>query len=256
MAVEAPVLYNNWWVYLRDMVGGTYGVSYGGASDYQIHNAYQFRAGLQAIGYGPKAIAGVIGCAQVESGITTGAIGMPSLLPNNGERIEDVPTSYMYQYYLSASSGLGHTVGLLQWDRSSNGRNDLINFCNTHNLVWYDGASQLYRLQREYDTDDTYHFWANNYGADLTWSVYKDIENSQFSSYDAGECANVWTSCWERSSLDPDGRRHRRENGIFWYNYFNEHPTPPPGPGTGLPPWMYLLFNRKKVIKNVKRLQC
>lgn len=255
MAVEAPVLYNGWWVYLRDMVGGTYGYAFGNVSQYQIDNAYKFKAGLEQIGYGPKAISAVIGNAQVESGITTGAIGAPSLLPNNGERISDVPTSYMYQYYLSASSGLGHTVGLLQWDRSSNGRNDLINFCNTHNLVWYDGASQLYRLQREYDTDDTYHFWDDAYGSSLTWSVFKDIEHSQFSNYSPGECANVWASCWERSSLNPEGRQHRRDNAEFWYQYFIDHPTPPTPPGTGLPPWMYFLFDRKKVLKNVKRIQ-
>lgn len=250
MAVEAPVLYNGYWTYLRDMVGGTYGYAYGNASPYQIQNAYKFRAGLQQIGYCEKAIAGVIGCAQVESGLTTGAIGAPQLLPNNGERLSDVPTSYMFQYYLSASSGLGHTVGFLQWDRHSNGRNDLINFCNNYNLVWYNGDAQLFRLQREYDTDNQYHFWQLNYGNDLTWSVYKDIENSQFSHYDAGECAIVWTSCYEMSSLDPAGRQHRRDNGLFWYQYFIDHPTPP---GTGIPPYLYFQYSkRKRVLKNGK----
>lgn len=249
MAVSPPVLYNGYWVYLRDMVGNTYGSSYLNPSDYQIHNAYKFRTGLQSIGYGPKAIAGVIGCAQVESGITTGAIGAPSLLPNNGENIADVPTSYMFQYYLSASSGLGHTVGFLQWDRSSNGRNDLINFANNHNLVWYDGATQLYRLQREYETNDQYHFWQLNYGNNLTWDVYKDIEHSQFSNYDAGECAIVWTSCWERSSLDPTGRQHRRENAQFWYQYFIDHPNPPHE--NKFPIW--ILYERTMIPNVLKR---
>ena len=251
MAVDAPVLYNDWWVYLRDMVGGTYGEAYGNnPSTYQIHNAYKMRAALQAQGYCDKAIAGVIGNAQVESGITTGAIGAPGLLPNNGESLSDVPTTYMFQYYLSASSGLGHTVGLLQWDRSSNGRNDLINFANNYNYVWYDGDVQMLRLQREFDTDSQYHFWALNYGNDLTWAVYKDIENSQFSSYDVGECANVWASCWERSSLSPEGRQHRRDNAVRWYQYFIDHPTPP---GSGLPSYLYGIIAKKRRILSRER---
>jgi len=252
MAVDPPVLYNNCWVYLRDMIGTGLGSSHLNPSDFQIHNAYRIRAGLQSIGYGPKAIAGVIGNAQVESGITTGAIGAPGLLPNGAETLSDVPTSYMYQYYLAPSGGMGRTVGFLQWDRTSGGRNDLINFSNNYNLVWYDLDTQIFRLQREYDTDDTYHFWRLNYGNALTWAVYKDIENSQFSHYDAGECAAVWDSCWELSS--GQGREFRRDNANFWYQYFIDHPNPPPTPGTGLDPWMYFLFNnRKKVRKNVKR---
>lgn len=248
MAVAPPVLYNGWWVYLRDMTP-PYGSTYLNPTPQQIHNAYKIKAGLEAIGYGPKAIAGVIGCAQVESGITTGAIGAPSLLPNGGENIQDVPTSYMYQYYLSPQGGEGRTVGFVQWDRSSNGRNDLINFCNNHNLVWYDGNSQLYRLQREYETDNDYGFWHLNYGEYLTWAVYKDIEHSMYSSYNAGECAIVWTSCWELSSLDPDGRQHRRENAEFWYQYFIDHPNPP----VSFPSWLLFQFNRKKVLKNGRR---
>ena len=60
MAVSPPELFNNWWVYLRDMVGGTYGTSWVGASDpsdYQIHNAYRMRQELQSQGYDDKAIA-------------------------------------------------------------------------------------------------------------------------------------------------------------------------------------------------------
>lgn len=255
MAANPPVLINGWWVYLRDMVGGTYGSSHLNPSDYQINNAYKMRTALQSQGYCDKAIAGVIGCAQVESGITTGAIQKWSVLPNHGESVEDVPNSYMLQYYNPTAGGQGYGLGLLQWDRYSGTyqTNDLLGWTNANGYNWYDGDGQMARLWFEYDNNFVYNFWRLNYGNDLTWPVYRDIENSQFSHYDAGECAIVWTSCWELSSLDPTGRQYRRDNANFWYQYFIDHPTPPPTPGSGLPVWLMYKFNERKLLKNVKR---
>ena len=256
MAADPPVLVDGWYVYLRDMVGGTYGSSHLNPSEYQTVNAYRMRTELQNQGYCEKAIAGIIGCAQVESGISPGAIQKWSVLPNGAEHISDVPNSYMLQYYTPPSGGQGYGLGLLQWDRFSAQYqgHDLLTWENANGYDWYTGQGQLARLWFEYSNDSTYHFWHNNYGSALTWSIYRDIETSQFSHYDAGECAIVWTSCWELSSLDPTGRQYRRENGQYWYDYFDAHPDPPPMPGTGLPPWLYFSFNKKKVLKNVRKL--
>lgn len=250
MAVEAPVLYNNWWVYLRDSMGSTHL----NPNDKQIHNAYRMRTELQNQGYCPEAIAGVIGCAQQESSLTTGAIQKYSVLPQGGETLAECTNAYMLQYYTPSAGGQGYGLGLLQWDRYSATyqSHDLLGWCNANNYLWYDGNGQMDRLLFEYNHDSQYHFWRLNYGASLTWDVYKHIDESQF-HYDARECASVWDSCWELSS--GEAREVKKDNAEFWYDYFNDHPTPP-GPGTGLPPWMYFIFNRKKVIKNVKRLQC
>ena len=77
-------------------MGGTYGSSHLNPSDYQIHNAYKMRELLQQQGYDEKAIAGVIGNAQVESGISPGAIQKVSALPNGAEKLSDVPNSYIH----------------------------------------------------------------------------------------------------------------------------------------------------------------
>lgn len=245
MAVDPPVLYNDWWVYLRDSMGSTWL----NPNTQQIHNAYKMRSALKAQGYCDKAIAGVIGCAQVESSITPGAIQKVSVLPNGAEHLSDVPNSYMLQYYNPPSGGAGYGLGILQWDRLSSTyqTNDLLGWTNANGYQWYDGAGQMARLAFEFANDATYHFWRLNYGNNLTWAVYKDIENSQYSHYTAGDCADVFTSCWELSSLDPTGRQHRKDNGEFWYQYFIDHPFQAPP--------IYLLTNKKtQVGRSRKRM--
>lgn len=246
MAVESPVLYNGYWVYLRDSMGSTHL----NPSDKQITNAYNMRTALQAQGYCPKAIAGVIGCAQQESSLTTGAIQKPSVLPMGGETLAECTNAYMLQYYTPTQGGQGYGLGLLQWDRYSSTyqSQDLLGWTNANGYNWYDGVGQMARLAFEFDHDSTYHFWRTNYGANLTWAVYKDIENSQYSSYDAGECASVWDSCWELSS--GEARQVKKDNANFWYQYFIDHPTPP---GQQLPVWMYFQFNKRKVLKNGRK---
>ena len=241
MALADPVLFNNWWIYLRDMIVSPWGSVYLNPSDYQIHNAYRLRAGLRAQGYDDKAIAGIIGCAQVESGITPGAIQKVSALPNGAENIADVPNSYMLQYYTPTSGGQGYGLGLLQWDRYSQqfGGHDLLNWEAANGYDWYDGAGQLARLDFEFQNNATYGFWHMNYG-NMTWADYKEIETYS-PSWDAGEAANVWTSCWELSSLDPTGRQRRRDNANFLYQYFIDHPF------EHSPVWLLAQYNKKKV---------
>lgn len=244
MAVDPPVLYNGWWVYLRDMTP-PYGSTHLNPSNYQIQNAYKIRAALQAQGYCDKAIAGVIGNAQVESGITPGAIQKVSVLPNGAEHLADVPNSYMLQYYNPTAGGQGYGLGLLQWDRYSStyNTNDLLGWTNANNYQWYDGDGQMARLAFEFSNDSTYHFWRMNYGT-LTWADYKDIETTR-PNYDAAECAAVWDSCWELSS--GQGRQYRKDNADYWYNYFNQHPSLP------VKPWLFFVTNkRKKVSKHVR----
>lgn len=242
MAVEPPVLYNNYWVYLREM-----GSSHLNPTDEQTHNAYMMRAELQLQGYDDKAIAGIIGNAQVESGITTGAIQKYSVLPNGGERLQDVPNSYMLQYYTPTAGGQGYGLGLLQWDRVSQQfqQHDLLGWMDRNGYVWYDGAGQLDRLLFEYNNDSYYHFWRMNYGS-ITWSDYKQIGTVQ-PTWDAGEAANVWASCWELSSLNPTGRQHRRDNALYWYQWFIDHPVEPHPPKAWL--LVSMLNNKRKVMK-------
>ena len=241
MPVSAPVKINNYWVYLRAMTQPPYGSNHLNPSDYQIHNAYRMRKALRAQGYDDTAIAGVIGNAQVESGITPGAIQKPSALPNGALDISDVPNSYMLQYYTPTAGGQGYGLGLLQWDRYSSfyQGHDLLTWENANGYDWYDGAGQMARLDFEYQNNAQYNFWHMNYGS-FTWSDYKQIETTA-PSWDAGEAANVWASCWEVSSLDPTRRLYRRENALFWYQYFIDNPVEP-----GTRTWLFYLYNKER----------
>ena len=219
LAVEAPVLYNNWWVYLRASMGSTYL----DPNEKQIHNAYMIRKALQSQGYDDYAIAGVIGNAQTESSLTPGAIQKWSALPNGGERLEDVPNSYMLQYYTPTAGGQGYGLGLFQWDRYSSvyQSQDLLGWTNANGFQWYDGAGQMARLDFEFQNDSSYHFWRQNY--QMTWAEFKDF-HSTAPTWEADGAADVWASNWELSSLDPTGRQHRKENALFWFQYFIDHP--------------------------------
>lgn len=247
MPVDPPVLYNNWWTYLRDM-NSPYGSPHLNPSDYQIHNAYMMRRALSAQGYDDTAIAGVIGNAQIESCITPGSIEKYSILPNGAQTLADVPNSYMIQYYVKPSGVSGYGLGLLQWDRFSQlyQGHDLLYWCNANGYEWYDGDGQMARLDFEFQHDAQYHFWRDNYGG-LTWADYKNIETT-YASYGPGEAANVWASCWEVSSLDPDGRQKRRDNAAFWYQYFIDHPVEP---GTSKV-WLWYKYIKERRGLNVK----
>lgn len=249
MAVSDPELYNNYWVYMRDMIHPPWGSVHLNPTEYQTHNAYRMRAALQAQGYDEHAIAGIIGNAQVESGITTGAIEKYSILPNQGESIADVPNSYMLQYYTKPQGVGGYGLGLLQWDRYSSlyQSHDLLGWCNANGYDWYDGAGQMARLDFEFQHDAQYNFWRMNYGS-LTWADYKQIETT-YPSYDPGECANVWASCWELSSLSPTGRQQRRENAQYWYDWFQAHPTEP----KPIPVWLLFKFRKERRGTHVRK---
>ena len=235
MAVQAPELINNWWVYLRDSMGSTYL----NPNDKQIHNAYRLRSALRAQGYDDYAIAGMIGNAQVESSITTGAIERPSALPNGGENIADVPNSYMIQYYTPPQGLRGWALGVFQWDgQGSYGSHKLVGWCDANGYDWYDGVGQMARLDFEFQNDATYHFWTQNY--QMTWAEFKEFHTSR-PSWGPDDAADVWASNWELSSLDPSGRQQRKDNALFWFQYFIDHPF------EHSPVWLLAQYNKQKV---------
>lgn len=221
MAVAAPVQIGGYWVYLRDMIRAPYGSSHLNPSTYQIQNAWQFRTELIHIGYCETAIAGIMGNAQVESGLTPGAIQKSSVLPNGAERVEDVPNSYMLRYYNPPSGGSGYGLGMLQWDRLSGtyNTNDLLGWTNANGYEWYEGIGQAARLDFEFNHDSTYHFWRMNWGS-LTWADFRDIETAR-PDYGPEDASDIWASCWELSSTSETGRRYRRENARYWYDLFS-----------------------------------
>ena len=220
MAVDAPVLYNDWWVYLRYSMGSTHL----NPSDKQIHNAEKIYYGLIAQGYTIQSACGILGNMQTESGLSPGALDSHlSTLPNNGEHLAELPNSVMINYCSQNDSGYG--TGLIQWDSYTTtppAGNTLVSFAIRYNYEWYDGDCQLFRLQREYETDSQYHYWyANNHTPAVTWTEFKNWTGS------VSEATDIFRQCRERSSGDPTGNQNRRDNAQYWYDYFSGGPTPP-----------------------------
>lgn len=228
MAVDDAVQINGVWCYLRDSMGP----SYGSANDKQKHNAEVFYNVLRTFGYSHSAAAGVLGNMQTESGLSPAALsGNVAVLPNNGEHFEDLTNAVMLLWNSNNSSG-AHATGLVQWDGTTAqtpAGNQIVSFAIRYGHAWLDWVVQLFRIQMEYIYDPwgwggvngtTYRFWyyldANHqYQNTITWANYLVFSGTP------EDAADHWRINFERSSTDPSGIQHRRDNARYWYDYFN-----------------------------------
>lgn len=256
MAVQSPVLVGGYWTYLRIM-----GSTHLNPTDRQIHNAYQFRSAMLSDGWSELAIAGMLGNIQVESGISPGALQKPSICPNNAESLSDVPNSWMINNYFDSNdhSTRGYGIGLIQWDGYTdqaipNGP-QLVSYAIRNNLDWYNGTVQTSRIEYEYQHDTTggnipvpstgrtYEWWRVRRFAGIDWyySMYKIVDDINPSL-----AADIFRACRERGG--DDTIQERRDNAIFWYDYFYNHPVQTPSPA------LILIANKKSrpVLKNTR----
>lgn len=220
MAVDAPVLYNDWWVYLRYSMGSTHL----NPNEKQTHNAEKIYYELLSQGYTEQAACGILGNMQTESGLSPGALDSHlSSLPDSGQHLSSLTNTVMLGYSSQNNSGYG--TGLIQWDSYTStapAGNVIASFAIRYGYQWYDGDCQMFRLQREFETDSTYHYWnANNHSPAITWAQFKNFTGTP------EEAADIFRQCRERSSGDPTGNQNRRDNAAYWYDYFSGGPTPP-----------------------------
>ena len=216
-----------------------------GVTDKQQHNASKILAYFRGLGWTVNSIAAMVGNMQLESWLSPGLIQGTNRyrLPNSAANLSDVPNSVMINFY-DSYYGLSHGgfgIGLVQWDGSTNtppAGQKLVSFAERYNMIWYDGDTQIYRIRREQETNIQ---WQAQTLGSTYWTWTEFIASSETPE----ELAYVWRVCYEVA--DPGTDATRRANARYWYDWFIAHPT------TGLPSWMYFLFNRKKVLKNVRR---
>lgn len=220
MAVDSPVVYNGAWVYLRDHLGP----NYGGANDRQKQNATLIYNQLRVFGYSHVAACGILGNMQTESSLSPGALsGQTSALPNDGEHLTDLTNNVILNWTGSGA----HAIGLIQWDGTTSqtpAGSQIGSFAVRYDLQWYDWELQVFRLEMEYTYDPsgwggvngtTYNFWYPVSGtADISWKNYKSYTG------DVGTACDYFRMYRERSSGDPTGNQHRRENAQYWSDYF------------------------------------
>ena len=214
-------LINDWWMTTNR--GGTMGTTNtSGITSKQIHNAEKVYTYFNTLGWSLSAIAGIIGNMQLESWLSPALVEGThrSQAPNGAADISDVPNSAMLSFY--GNSGYG--LGLVQWDgytSTAPAGHKLVSFAERYNLNWYDGDTQLYRIQREYETNIQWTPATVN-GIRWTWSNY--VTNTQTPEISA----KIWRICYEVAASGTDSTR--QSNARYWYDYFSSTPTPPPTP--------------------------
>lgn len=233
MAVDSPVLYREIWVGLRH---GTLGPNYGGASDYQKHNARQFYHFLRVLGYSAAAACGILGNMQTESGLSPACLENNTAhlaqLPNNGEHLSDLTNTVMLGWHdpTDPQHVKGYGTGLIQWDgytTTAPAGNQITSFATRYDWYWYDWYTQILRLEAEFLLDpsgwggingQTTHFWYYEvvngvYHYTMSWADFKNFSGT------AADAADAFRINRERSSSD--GAQHRRDNATYWYSYLS-----------------------------------
>ena len=215
-------LVNGWWMTTNR--GGTMGTTNtSGITSKQVHNATLIYNYFNALGWSLSAIAGIIGNMQLESWLSPALIegSHRSQLPNSAANLSDVPNSVMINFY--GTSGYG--VGLVQWDgytSTAPAGQKLVSFAERYGLTWYDGNTQLYRIQREYETNIQFQPATVN-GTYWTWNNFVTNTETPETS------AKIWRICYEVAASGTDNTR--QTNARYWYEYFyGGTPTPTPTP--------------------------
>lgn len=215
-----PTLVNGWYL-TTDQHLGTSNTS--GITSYQIQNAENVYGYLNDLGWSLSAIAGVLGNMQHESFLSPAYIQAAhrGSLPNSASSLSDVPNSVMLSFYGSSRS---YGIGLVQWDGytpTAPAGQKLVSFASRYGLNWYDGDTQMFRIQREQETNIQWQS-ATLYGTTWTWSNYPTNNMTPEQS------AQIWRVCYEVGG--DSSVTTRQQNARYWYDYFYDEPTPPTPP--------------------------
>ena len=217
-------LVNDW--YMTTNRGGTMGTTNtSGITSKQEHNATKVYNYFVGLGWSRSAIAGIIGNMQLESWLSPALVEGThrSQAPNSAANLSDVPNSAMINFYDRNGSGYG--LGLVQWDgytSTAPAGQKLVSFAERYNITWYDGDTQLYRIQREYETNIQWSPATIN-GTRWTWSNF--VTNNETPEVSA----KIWRVCYEVAAAGTDDTR--QSNARYWYEYFEGGtPTPTPTP--------------------------
>ena len=211
-------IYNDWYVRTNGRIGPWTITTSQQPTTEQIHNATKVYNYFTALGWSLSAICGMIGNMMHESNLNPALIEQThrSSLPNAGADLTDVPNNVMLSFY----GGSGYGLGLVQWDgytATAPAGHKLVSFAERYNYIWYDGDCQVFRIQREEETNIQ---WTTRtyYGITWTWNNYPTNNRTP------EESARIWMHCYEVASA---GESARQGNARWWYDYFSGGPIPP-----------------------------
>lgn len=207
-------LLHDWYV---SATSSDLGITTGGASDKQKHNADKVYQVFHALGWTDNAIAGLVANMQSESWLNPADVTPKSGFPNGGATLEDLSNQYALNIKTPA-------YGLVQWKGLGSTEpiaNQLVSYAYRHGSEWYEGQIQMDRLTWEYQSNSK---WLDR---ETQTSAHHTMTFSEYahSTESADMLAYYWMLHYERTySLVPE----RKANGIYWYNYFTSGPGPEP----------------------------
>ena len=175
-------LYNGYWISTDTYL----------TQEHRNVNAKLVNKYLKGLGWTRNAIAGILGNMDVESSVNPALIegrNVHSLIDNNT--------------CLTIANTIG--VGLVQWTGdtpTAPAGQKLASFAIRHNMNWYDGELQCFRLQSEYE---------NNLQFDpgVVDGVSWDWESYVTSSETPEQLAKVWQLRYERGGSDTQTRQEK-----------------------------------------------
>lgn len=228
------ILLNDWYMATNHNIGA-YTLEAGEITQAQKHNVLKIYSYLSGIGWTINAIAGILGNMMRESSINPAFIQETNRwrLPNGAANLEDVPNSVMINfhmdYYHVTRKAFG--IGTAQWDGDTPTPppgQKLVSFAERYNLNWYDGDTQMFRLQREWE-ENIQFLPVTIQGHHLTFDEYVHSELSP------EVLARIWQASWERS----EDWAYRSENARYWFNWLKAN--------AGLPAWLkVVLFSKRR----------
>ena len=199
----AVTLYNDWYI---SPIDSEVGLSSGGYTAYQEHNANKVYNFLKGLGWTDNAISGCIGNMQLESYLDPACS-----YPRIGNTLASIDNDNALNYPNNA-------YGLVQWKGLSSAQpvtNQIVSYAIRYGFQWYDGEIQLQRLAWEYHEPAKFHPQTID-GVYWTFSKYAN------STASPETLANVWMKCYEGTSSKIN---ERKQNARRWFTYFGE--TPP-----------------------------
>lgn len=211
-------LLHDWYVSAKS---SDLGVTAGGASDKQKHNAEKVYEVFHDLGWTDNAIAGLVGNMQIESWLNPADVYPKSAFPNGGATLADLSNQYALNIKTPA-------YGLVQWKGLGSTEpiaNQLVSYAYRHGSEWYEGQIQMDRLTWEYQSNSKWKVREEQTSAHHTMT-FREYANSTESPE---TLAYYWMLHYEATySKVPE----REANANYWYEYFTSGPGPGPEPPT------------------------
>lgn len=215
-----PVLLNGFYLATNSRIGGYSGTP----TAEQYSNANIIRSFFLSKNWTINAICGMLGCMQGESTVNPAFIQATNRyrLPNSGDDLTDVPNSVMRNFFMEyyQDTRKAYAIGLVQWDGYTVYNNvdtqKMVAFAIANNIIWYDGWTQLYRLNSEQQSDELNHETKFFYPVTYSGITYT-FSNYPYSTESPETLAKAFTSGYERNA---GGAGFRPENARRFYDYF------------------------------------